>query len=96
MKIFSLFKEYNKIEVVVHDSLEDFTNRTEWQDILDNYFIIIDKYGNIYNWDDSKKEEFSTIYQFSLKISKIDLDLGKMCYDNYVLNNFKTEFNFEI
>ena len=48
MKIFSLFRDRNQFEVCVFDSLEDFTRHTEWQDVLDDYFTIIDEKGNIY------------------------------------------------
>lgn len=96
MEIFSLFKEDNKFEIVVYDSLQDFSSRTEWQDIFGNYFTIIDKLGNIYKWDDSKKEEYGTVYNFTLKIVKNDLELGKLCQQKYEQNKFSTEFSFEI
>ena len=96
MKIFSLFREENKFEIVVYDSLKDFTDGTEWQDILGDYFTIIDKLGNIYKWDDSKKEEYGTVNNFTLKIAENDLDLGKLCQEKYEQNEFATEFSFEI
>jgi hypothetical protein len=65
MKIFSLNRNNSKIEVCVYDSLEDFTQRIEWQDTLDDNFVIIDKNGNIYKWDESKSEEFATTYNYT-------------------------------
>jgi hypothetical protein len=96
MKIFSLFREENKFEIVVYDSLKDFTSGTEWQDILGDYVTIIDKSGNIYKWDDSKKEEYATVNNFTLKIVESDLELGKLCQEKYEQNEFSTEFSFEI
>ena len=95
MKLFSLYKDNNTFEVVVYESLEDFTKRTEWQDIIDDYFTIIDDKGKIYKWDDSKKEEYGTIYNYTLKIDRIDKELGKACLSNYETNNFSTEFKFK-
>jgi hypothetical protein len=95
MKIFSLYIEKNKFEVCVYDSLEEFTQRTEWQDALGDYFTILDEKGNIYKWDDSKTEEYATIYNYTLIIKKVDKELGILCQRNYALNNFETEFTFE-
>ena len=96
MKIFSLYREKNIFEICVYESLEDFTQRTEWQDVLGDYFTIIDENGNIYKWDESKTNEFSTTYNYTLIIKKTDKELGNLCQQNYVLNNFATEFSFEI
>jgi hypothetical protein len=96
MKIFSLYREKNKFEICVYESLEDFTKRTEWQDILGDYFTILDENGNIYKWDESKVEEFATVYDYTLIIKKTDEELGKLCKRNYVFKNFATEFTFEI
>jgi hypothetical protein len=96
MKIFSLYREQNKYEIEVFNSLEDFTHSNEWQDILGDYFIILDEKGNIYRWDESKTDEYATVYDYTLVIKRTDEELGKLCQQNYVLNNFATEFNFEI
>jgi len=95
MKLFSLYKENNTFEAVVYESLEDFTKRTEWQDIIDDYFTIIDNKGRIYKWDDSKKEEYGTVYNYTLKIDRIDTELSKACLLNYEANNYATEFKFK-
>jgi len=96
MKIFSLYKEKNIFEICVYESLEDFTQRTEWQDILDDYFTIIDENGNIYKWNESKTDEFAITYNYNLIIKRTDTELGRLCQRNYILNNFATEFTFEI
>lgn len=95
MKLFSIYKEKDVFEVVVYESLEDFIKSTEWQDIMDDYFTIIDDQGKIYKWDDSKKEEYGTVYNYTLKIDRIDYELSKACLSNYVKNNFATEFKFK-
>ncbi len=96
MKIFSLFRKENFFEICVYDSLDDLTQSIEWQDILGNYFTIIDENGDIYKWDDSKTNEFATTYNYTLTIKNTDKDLGNLCQRNYALNNFATEFTFEI
>lgn len=96
MKIFSLFRKKNFFEICVYESVEDFTQRTEWQDALDDYFTIIDKDGNIYEWDKGKTKEFATTYNYTLIIKKTDKELGDLCHQNYALNNFASEFTFEI
>lgn len=95
MKLFSIYKENDTFEIVVYESIEDFTNRTEWQDIIDDYFTIIDNEGNIYKWDDSKKDEYGTVYNYTLKVDRIDTELSKACLSNYEANHFATEFNFK-
>lgn len=52
--------------------------------------------GNIYKWDESKTDEFATVYDYTLKIEAIDKELGKLCQLNYASNNFAIEFTFEI
>ncbi len=96
MKIFSLYREKNIFEICVYESLNDFVQSIEWQDILDDYFTILDEEGNIYKWDESKTKEFATIYDYTLIIKKTDKELGSLCQRNYLLNNCATEFTFEI
>ena len=94
MKLFSLYTENNTFEAVVYESIEEFTKRAEWQDVIDNCFIIIDNNGKIYKWDDSKKDEYGTVYNYTLKIDRIDSELSKACIANYEANNFAKEFEF--
>jgi hypothetical protein len=96
MKIFSLYREKDIFEICVYESLDDFTQRTEWQDALNDYFTILDENGNIYKWDESKTEEFATTYNYTLIIKKTDVELGDLCKRNYALSNFASEFTFEI
>lgn len=96
MKIFSLYREKNIFEIYVYESLEDFTNRIEWQDVLNEHLIILDEHGNIYKWDKSKTNQFSTTYNYTLAIKKTDAELGKICQQNYALNNFSNEFTIEM
>lgn len=69
----------NKIEVFVYDSLEDLARRVEWQDILDNSLKILDEDGKLYVWDDSKKDQIGTVFNYSFKTNETDLELIRKC-----------------
>ena len=95
MKIFGLHMENTNMETTVFDSLEDFTKRIEWQDLLDNKLIILDESGYIYEWDKTKTEEYATTYNYTLIANKRNIELGQLCIQNYALNNCEDEFEFE-
>jgi hypothetical protein len=95
MKIFNLYKVKNLHEVVVYNSIGDFTKMVEWQDVFDSQCIIIDELGGIYKWDDTKKDEYATTYDYTLVVKEINLELAKLCKHNYVQKNFSDEFSFE-
>lgn len=92
--VFSVFKDNNYLEVVVYDSIEDFTCRTEWQDIFEGYFTIIDENGKQYKWDDSIHMEFGTVYDYTLIPFADDIDLAQKCNEYYKLKK-ETEFTLE-
>ena len=64
----------------------------EWQDILDKGVTNIDSEGNIYEWDDSKKSEYATIYGYSMKAIKSNIDLANKCVETYERLNRPTDF----
>jgi hypothetical protein len=69
----------NKIEVFVYDSLDDLARRVDWQDILDKSLKILDEEGKLYVWDDSKKDEVGTVFNYSFKTNGTDLELVNKC-----------------
>jgi hypothetical protein len=77
-------KNRNKIEVVIYDSLEDLAQRVEWQDILADSLKILDENGNVYVWDNSKRNEFGTIFDYSFKTNGTDLELINKCKDKFI------------
>jgi|JI10StandDraft_1071094.scaffolds.fasta_scaffold1001879_1 hypothetical protein len=90
--IFSIYNYTDPKEVVVYESVYDLTNMVEWQDILDKGVTIIDSDGNIYEWDDTKKSEYATVYGYSMKVVKPNLDLANKCLQTYERLNRPTEF----
>lgn len=92
MSIFSVYKESGIVEVSVYKSLADLTRHIEWQDVLGEHFTIIDATGNIYKWDDTRTEEYATTYNYSLRIARVDGELGKLCALHHQQNTFATEF----
>jgi hypothetical protein len=52
------------IQVNVYESLEDLSQRIEWQDILSPSIRIIDENGQLYACDDSRVDEEGTVYNF--------------------------------
>ena len=53
--IFSIDNNSDPKEIVVYDTINQLTNMVEWQDILDKGVTNIDSDGNVYEWDDKKK-----------------------------------------
>lgn len=96
MQIFSVYKELSLVEVSVYESIEDFTMRTEWQDMLGDYFTIIDAAGNVYKWDDTKTEEYATVYNYTLQVAQVDRELGAFCVLHHRLNEFADEFTVSL
>jgi len=87
----------NKIEVFVYASLESLAQSIDWQDILDESLRIIDEDGNLYIWDESKKNEVGTVFNYSFKTNGKDLELIKKCIDKFNQlgkpNDFKLDTN---
>lgn len=80
-------------QTLVYNNLSDLTNRVEWQDILDTGVTIIDEEGNIYNWDETKEDEISTTYDYTMKIVDSNKILGQSCFLIYKRLNEPAEFN---
>ena len=75
--IFLLDRLDSIYQVLVYKDLSDLIYRTEWQDIFEGKSIITDLEGNKYKWDDTKREEFATVHDYTLiktgeKLSFID------------------------
>ena len=90
--IFCIDNYSNPKEIVVYDSIDQLTNMVEWQDILNNGVTNIDTDGNIYEWDDNKKSEYGSIYGYSMKVVRTDIDLAKKCILTYERLNRPDEF----
>jgi hypothetical protein len=90
--IFSIDNYSEPKEVVVYESIDELTNMVEWQDILDKGVTTIDSDGNIYEWDDTKKSEYATIYGYSMKAVKSNFDLANKCLLTYETLNRPTDF----
>ena len=85
----------NKIDVIVYDSLEDLSQRVEWQDILDISLKILDNEGKVYVWDDSKTNEAGTVYNYSFKTIGTDLVLVEKCRTKFRLLGKPDSFEIE-
>jgi hypothetical protein len=94
MKIFNVYLNQNKYEILTYESIDEIVNSIEWQDVLEDYFMIIDEQGNIYKWDESKDIEYGTVYGYSLKIVDYDIELSNLILRNHELNDYKFEFSF--
>lgn len=77
--IFLIDHSNGKQNVVVYDNLIQLSQMVEWQDILDVSCIILDEEGKLYAWDDSKKEEIGTIYDYTFKMIGTNEDLLQRC-----------------
>jgi hypothetical protein len=86
----------NKIEVSVYDSLEDLAKRVDWQDILDNSLKILDEDGKLYVWDDSKKDQVGTVFNYSFKTNGTDLELIRKCKAKFTQLGQPDSFEIEI
>jgi GTP-sensing pleiotropic transcriptional regulator CodY len=73
----------NRIEVFVYDSLEDLAQRVDWQDILDESLKILDEDGNLYVWDDSKRNEVGSVFSYSFKTNGTDFEFVKICKEKF-------------
>lgn len=82
-KIFMVFRDGDTFDVDVYDGLDDLTCRVEWQDIYDGPFVIVDSGGNVYRWDASRRDEFATVYNYTLVKHHVDVELGQLCSTNY-------------
>jgi hypothetical protein len=87
-------RKRDRIEVFVYDSLEDLVQRVDWQDILDNSLRILDEDGNLYVWDESKRTEVGTVFDYSFKTNGTDFELVKKCKDKF--NQLGQPDSFEI
>jgi hypothetical protein len=73
----------SKIEVTIYESLEDLSQRVEWQDILDDSLKIMDEDGKLYVWDDSNRNEVGTVFNYSFKTNGTDAELIKKVKDEF-------------
>jgi hypothetical protein len=96
--IFLICKEFadNKIDVVVYESLKDLSQRVEWQDIISNTCKILDEDGVLYRWDDSKREEWATVFDYSFKAKGTDLELLQICNTTFSNLGYPESFELEI
>ena len=90
--IFSIDNNSDPKEIVVYDTINQLTNMVEWQDILDKGVTNIDSDGNVYEWDDKKKIEHATIYGYSMKVVRTNIDLANKCIQTYERLNRPSEF----
>ncbi|MGV3609876.1 MAG: hypothetical protein ACO1N0_02935 [Fluviicola sp.] len=90
--IFSIDNYSDPKEIVVYDSIDQLISMVEWQDILDEGVINIDSEGKVYEWDNNRKSENATIYGYSMKVVRTDIDLANKCLRTYERLNRPTEF----
>jgi hypothetical protein len=64
--IFLIDKVKSEYQVLIYKSLYDLTTSVEWQDIYESKSLILDENGVEYEWDSSKKNEYGTIYEYTL------------------------------
>jgi hypothetical protein len=86
----------HRIEVIVYDSLEDLSQRVDWQDVLGDSLRILDEEGQIHIWDHSKKEEVGTVFKYSFKTNGRDLELAEKCKRLFVQLGKPRCFEIEI
>lgn len=82
-------------EVLVYESIEQLVDMVEWQDISDKGVTNIGSDGLIYEWDDTKRGEYATIYGYSMKVVGTNVDLANNCIQTYERLNKPSEFLLE-
>ncbi|NVK29121.1 MAG: hypothetical protein HWE14_13800 [Flavobacteriia bacterium] len=68
----------------------------EWQDVFEGKSIIVDLEGNKYKWDDSKSEEYATVYDYTLIKTGDKLDFIDRLKNEYNSSDHCGEFEIEI
>ena len=82
----------NRLEVNVYESLEDVSQRIDWQDILDPLLTILDEQGKIYVWDDSRQDEVGTDFNYSFKPIGTNLELAGKCKAKFLQSGKSDSF----
>lgn len=85
-----------KIEVIVYDSLQDLSQRVDWQDVLDDSLKILDEEGRIYVWDNSKRDQLGTVFNYSFKTNGTDSELAEKCKVKFSQLGQPDRFEIEI
>jgi len=92
--IFLIDKVDSEHQVIVYENIPDLIQRVEWQDIFEGKSIIIDEFGNEYEWDSEQKNEIGTVHDYTLiRTSRIS-DLVKECNKRVKSDKNIIEFNF--
>jgi GTP-sensing pleiotropic transcriptional regulator CodY len=86
----------NKVEVLVYDSLKDLAQRVDRQDIQDKSLKILDEEGNVYIWDESKRKEVGTVFDYSFKTNGTDTELIRKCKDKFTQMGQPDYFELDI
>lgn len=90
-----LIDHNTKQNVSVYDNLTQLSQMVEWQDILDISIIILDEEGRTYAWDDSKKSEYGTVYNYTFKVTGTNQDLLQRCKLTFEKLGRTDEFELE-
>lgn len=68
-----------KVRLERYESIEQLVGSLEWQDVYGGAYIIIAEDGIIYEWDKDRKEEFGTLYDYTMIKSGINCRLANTC-----------------
>ena len=82
--IFIIYDIDSELEIETFSTLEEISCRIEWQDILCETLTILDENGDIYAWDSSRKDEYATVYDYTLIKISSNLDLAEKCNKAYL------------
>jgi hypothetical protein len=86
----------DRIEVIVYDTLEQLSESVDWQDILDEAIKILDDSGKIYKWDDTKKNEYGMVFNYSFRVIGIDEELVRKCNNEFIRLGQSETFEIKI
>lgn len=88
-------EDANRLEVHVYESLEDVSQRIEWQDILDPLLTILDEDGSAYVWDDARQDEVGIVYDYSFKPNGTNLQLAGKCKAKFLQSGKSDSFEIK-
>jgi len=64
--IYHIHEFDNETHVTRFESIDEFINCIEWQDIFEGKSIIANTKGETYKWDSSQQNEFAIVYGYTL------------------------------
>jgi hypothetical protein len=94
--VFIVYKLDSQFVVDAYSSLTEVSDSIEWQDILNDELTILDEEGSTYAWDNSKKDEYATIYGYTLHKIGSNKELAEKCKLTYGNEGHPDQFFMDI